>query len=125
MSGIMRRINRVFLIVGLIFGIAMLGLGHVPLGHSSGPDLTAYAMPDGKLPQLCITDADAGQSNPVHKIHCPACHLAAQLPAQDVVILATWALAPCSAQRRDTHLVRGQIGAPNVAEARAPPAPTV
>jgi hypothetical protein len=125
MLGSMQYIYRLFLNFGLILGLAMLGLGHVPSGKYAGPDFTAYTMPDGQLPQLCSTDANGGETHPLHKVHCPACHLFTQLPAQNVAIVAIWTLNPFAALHSDNHQVHGQIGAAHLPEARAPPTQAV
>lgn len=56
----------------LALSLVMLSFGHKPVA-AAGSDLSAYAMPDGTLPELCLpgtTDRNRGHDG------CPACVLA-------------------------------------------------
>lgn len=74
----------------LAFALALIG-PHLPAPRAGAatPDLTAYAMPDGTLPVLCLTgDADGGGGATKH---CPDCVVAK--------VVAVVAPAPASAPR--------------------------
>lgn len=88
---------------------------HAP---SAVVDLSAYAMPDGTLPELCLSSDGAGDDPP----HCFACRLVAApgvLPAaagSDRPV-AEWVVAP--APRADAPVRADAVWRPTAA--RAPP----
>ena len=101
--------------------LALLG-AHLPAppGGGAGPDLTAYAMPDGTLPVLCLTGHDG--DGPDAAKHCPDCVVAK--------VLAVVAPAPAAA-RRETAVeaarllpeIRLAAARPRAPPARGPPSP--
>jgi hypothetical protein len=105
--------------LGLVLGVMLLGIGTGPV-HQSEPDLSAYALPDGTLPQLCQTtpdnDDDAG-----HQARCPACHLAAHIPSPSAKPAAVWALVPYAQPFGHAAQVQTKTIAAAPPQARAPP----
>lgn len=85
-SGVMRRrlpANHLRLVLAILYGIAMalLPLAHraatLPTGTGAAPpDPAAYALPDGKLPMLCLSGGDGSGKTSVDA-GCPACTLTA------------------------------------------------
>ena len=108
--------------LGVIFGVALLAFAHPPL-RAHVVDLSAYAMPDGTLPELCIMDA--GADHPAHNVHCPACHLAAEIPAPSPSIAAVWTELPEGLPPQTAAQIIPPLRAGAPPEARAPPALTV
>jgi hypothetical protein len=87
----MQNIAHALLRLGLVLGVMLLGFAHAPL-RAAGPDMAAFAMPDGTMPQLCQTAPDEG--TPSQHVTCPACHLAANLGTPAAKPRAIWALVP-------------------------------
>lgn len=106
----------------LILGVALLAFAHQPL-RANVVDLSAYAMPDGTLPELCIVAVGADQ--PAHQIHCPACHLAAEIPAPSPIVAAIWTQLPETLPPQTTAQIIPSLRATAPPEARAPPTLTV
>jgi hypothetical protein len=115
-------IRSIFLRLGLILGVALLAFAHPPL-RAHVVDLSAYAMPDGTLPDLCLEDADA--DHPAQGVHCPACHLAAEPPAPRPNIAAVWTELPQILQPQTAAQFIPSLRTNAPPEARAPPALTV
>ena len=68
--------------VRILCAIALLfvGLGHQPvtLAQAAPLELSAYALPDGTLPILCLTDTDGSRKHAhVHAQPCDACRIGA------------------------------------------------
>lgn len=86
----------------LLCAVALLLVGSVhqlPARAASAPaiDLSAYALPDGTLPVLCLSPADDGSSSGTPHSHgCEACRLAATpellTPEHDLFRRADYAL---------------------------------
>lgn len=65
-------------LIAALYGLAMLlvPLAHQPLNVSDGPDLSAYALPDGTLPILCASlPGKPGQPAGKPGVICDACLL--------------------------------------------------
>ena len=62
---------RSLLVVLLALALAMVGYGH-RMALPAAPDLSAYAMPDGTLPVLCLVDGQDAQKH-MADAPCPAC----------------------------------------------------
>lgn len=113
-------------LANLLMGVVILALGllseaHLPMNAPA--DLTAYAMPDGTLPQLCL-DASGGDNSGRGNLtdgHCPACHLigAAALPQAAVVLV--WAITPKRVRAVSKPQIKEQRRAATPPQARAPP----
>ncbi len=108
-----RQFTQRLMVVLLALALGFVGFGHRMTGPV-GPNLAAFAMPDGTLPELC---EEGSGGNGKTDAPCPACTIAsaAQLPAVvalPVVLLtmaqADWA-APVQSVAQAHH-------------ARAPPA---
>lgn len=77
---------RLILCLILTISLGLLSKGHMPLRDAV--DLTAFAMPDGTLPVLCLDGgADHAKSG-----HCPDCSggALAGLP----VVMVSWQVVP-------------------------------
>jgi hypothetical protein len=118
MTRYIRQISQSLLVV--LLALAVVGIGY---GHRMNPgypvDLTAYAMPDGTLPQLCL---DGSAQDPIAKPPCPACTIVAAfllppatLPAPVLLAanMADWPMPIATAQAAHR---------PRAPPARGPPA---
>lgn len=77
MLGTLRQSRASFWIVALYaLAVATLGLAHKPVVVSAptAVELAAYALPDGTLPDLCLT-GHAGSTEQALNSHCEACAL--------------------------------------------------
>lgn len=85
MRGLRRNIlARQMLLAFFVLAMSALGFAHKPLQASQAPDLSVYALPDGTLPDLCLTGGGDGSKAPSHAHSvCQACLLvsASGLPA--------------------------------------------
>jgi ferric-dicitrate binding protein FerR (iron transport regulator) len=99
-----------------VLALWLVAWGHQPLRTA---DLAAYAMPDGSLPELCLTDGTTGPA----KAHepCPSCTLAKAVTLPDAPQAVRVAmLARVADWRQGTaHLVATPL--PRVPAARGPP----
>lgn len=77
MRGLRRNIlARQLLLALYVLAMSTLGFAHQPLHASNAPDLSAYALPDGTLPVLCLTGDGDGSKTPSHASSaCQACLL--------------------------------------------------
>lgn len=102
--------------------LALLGPARpAPALGAQAPDLSAYALPDGTIPDICGLDPGQG---PHGEAHCPACLAGKALPTMTAPALAPRALVPAGfplACRRPAPRARRRARAP---PARAPPPPT-
>lgn len=103
----------------VILGVALLAFAHPPL-RTHVVDLSAFAMPDGTMPQLC--SMDGGGEQPAHTVHCPACHLAAEIPAPSPSIATVWTELPEGLPPQTAAQIIPPLRAGAPPEARAPPA---
>lgn len=72
--GLNRHLPHWLLVLILAVGLAALGPARsVPALSAGGPDLSAYALPDGTLPDLCEWDQDGARQPHGIGAHCPAC----------------------------------------------------
>jgi hypothetical protein len=122
-TGVVHRIVRVILALLLV----MAGLSHQPLPgvvDIGTRDLSAYVLPDGTIPELCISTEDGGAHHYGAATTCEACLIAssALLPTPvDVVgrrmVIAVDVAAPSLGDRCNRRLFSANT-AP-----RAPPVP--
>lgn len=75
---------RLILCLILTISLGLLSKAHMPLQDAT--DLTAYAMPDGTLPALCL-GADHSKSG-----HCPDCAGGALVGLTEVMV--SWQVIP-------------------------------
>jgi hypothetical protein len=121
----LRRPHRATLLLVALYGLAMLlvPLAHRPLDMVAGPDLSAYALPDGTIAVLCSTvPAKSGQPTGRSGGTCDACLLtsAPGLIVTGVDIVPVLASAPVRLGRASqTHGVAQRIV--TAARPRAPP----
>lgn len=89
----------------LALSIALIGFAHQPPAAGAQPaqgvDLSAYALPDGSLPVLCLGVDGGGEAT--SGLHCPAC-----LVSKGFVLAAPAgglfaAFRPARAERRATN----------------------
>lgn len=114
--------------VAALYALAMLlvGFAHVPLatGAERGPDLSAYALPDGTLPVFCATEG-TGTDQPAARHGpqmCDACLVTAApglVPPHMALPAPPQAGARCAALPRRATRARAVW---NVPQARGPPA---
>lgn len=111
------RLNRVIVV---LFALALILVSYAHRPPQQTIDLTAYAMPDGTLPDLCLdVTGDQGSTN----TPCPACTLIAGMDLESAFVLAGVKLQsdienwPNPAQRL------WAMNAPRAPPARGPPAP--
>jgi hypothetical protein len=104
--------------LSLVLGVMLLGFAAGPV-HRAGPDMAAYAMPDGTLPQLCQTTPNGNDTG--HQAHCPACHLSANIPCPNAKPAAVWALVPYLHPFGHAAQVQSKTIAAAPPQARAPP----
>lgn len=73
--------------VRILCALALLfvGFGHQPvaMAESNPFDIAAYALPDGTLPALCVSENDDGQKDSggkhIHAQGCEACRISASV----------------------------------------------
>lgn len=77
MRGLRRNIHARQLLLALyVLAMSTLGFAHKPLQASEAQDLSAYALPDGTLPDLCLTGGGDGSKAPARaSATCQACLL--------------------------------------------------
>lgn len=97
------------------------------LAAAAGIDLSLYALPDGTLPDLCLTlhGDEAGGHEGHQSPHCPVCTLAKSLiaPAPEAIATAfAYAKAYPAPALDSAALPRARPGAHR---ARGPPAPAL
>lgn len=108
-------------IMALLLAVALIGLS---FGHrmvlEDPVDLSAYAMPDGSLPELCHDGgADHGTKD---QPPCPLCRIIAALDMPPIISLAPVQLAPASVVWPDTALADASLYQSRAPPARGPPA---
>ncbi len=116
-------------ILRIICALALLfvAFGHQPmaLAENASPDITAYALPDGSLPILCVSESDSGQKDKTKHIHaqdCDACRISASvlLPQPVDSLGERLQLASFAAMRSFTRIAQRRVFSPGTAP-RAPP----
>lgn len=119
----MRRFARQFtqnvLVLLLAVALAVLGLGHRMALHDP-VDLSAYAMPDGTLPELCHDGGtpDQGQKD---QAPCPACRIIAAVELPPVLTLPAVQLEHVAVVWPDVALADVSADPPRAPPARGPP----
>jgi hypothetical protein len=111
------------LMLRLVLALAIVAASFMPrmpaFSAESGPDLSAYVLPDGSLPVICAFGGDADGKNSTG--HCAFCHIwsAATLPEPPV------ALGETLSGRRATPilLTTEQTSTPRTRGLSAPRAP--
>ena len=108
-------------VMALLLVVALVGLG---FGHrmmlQDPVDLSAYAMPDGTLPELCH---DGGADhNAKDQPPCPLCRIVVGLDIPPVVGLPPMQLAPSSVVWPRSALAVAGLYQPRAPPARGPPA---
>jgi hypothetical protein len=134
MNGTVRDMRR--WAAGILCALALLfsGVPHHPVAAPVPVDLADYVLPDGTIPDLCLTDAHAGDDAAPgdgtghHGHECGSCCLSvvAALPLPAVAFLRGRASRPAAVGRRAYVSVLPAVLGPGLG-ARAPPSaqPTV
>jgi hypothetical protein len=110
---------RSLLVVLLALALAMVGYGH-RMALPDAPDLSAYAMPDGTLPVLCLVDGQDAQKH-MADAPCPACVISAALQMPPVVAVPAIALGTGIVIWPLPGDVHGRAHAARAPPARGPP----
>lgn len=119
----MKRFARQFaqnvMLLVLAAALGVLGFGHRMALHDP-VDLSAYAMPDGSLPELCHDggSADPGQK---HQAPCPACRIIAAVELPPILSLPPVQLEPVAVIWPEAALADTPAQPPRAPPARGPP----
>jgi len=73
--------------------VAFVFLAHQPAPPSSvSPDLSAYTLPDGSTPYICLAGDHSAPDDPAPSLHCEFCRLVSATalpePVADIVLEA-------------------------------------
>lgn len=120
MNRFARQFARNVMVLLLAVALITLGFGHRMALHDP-VDLSAYAMPDGTLPELCH-DGGAADHGAKHQPPCPACRIIAALDMPVVAALPAVALVVAIVVWPDTALADANAHPPRAPPARGPPA---
>lgn len=103
----------------LAVALGVLGFGHRIALHDP-VDLSAYAMPDGTLPELCHDGGtqDHGQKD---QAPCPACRIIAAMELPPVITLPPVQLEPVTVIWPEAALADASEHQPRAPPARGPP----
>ena len=110
---------RTLLVVLLALALGLVGYGH-RLILPDAPDLSAFAMPDGTLPALCL---DGGQDDQRQTVQapCPACVISAGLQIPPMVALPVVVLSGEIIEWPAPAAVHGHAHPVRAPPARGPP----
>ena len=103
----------------LAVALGVLGFGHRIAPHVP-VDLSAYAMPDGTLPELCH-DGGAADHGAKDQPPCPACRIIAAVEMPPVITLPPVQLVPVAVVWPDVALADASAHPPRAPPARGPP----
>ncbi len=103
----------------LAVALAVLGLGHRMALHDP-VDLSAYAMPDGTLPELCH-DRGTAEHGAKDQPPCPACRIIAAVELPPIITLPPMQLVPVAVVWPDVALADASTHPPRAPPARGPP----
>lgn len=119
MTQFVRQFTQNVMLLLLAVALGVLGFGHRIAPHVP-VDLSAYAMPDGTLPELCHdgAPADHGQED---QAPCPACRIIAALALPQPLALPAIHLEPVSVVWPRTALADTAAHQPRAPPARGPP----
>lgn len=90
----LRLSNPLSVIIRVAIAVALLtaGFAHRPaVGEMSAPDLAIYALPDGSLPDICLTGSDGDPDGDASK-KCEFCRWAASAAVLPPRALPLWIL---------------------------------
>lgn len=120
MIRMMRQFAQNLTVLLLAAAFSLLGYGHQIRLHDP-VDLSAYAMPDGTLPELCH-DAGLGDHGQKDQAPCPLCRIIAAMELPPVVTLPPVQLVPVVVVWQDAALTDAEGHQPRAPPARGPPA---
>ena len=103
----------------LAVALGVLGFGHRMALHDP-VDLSAYAMPDGTLPELCH-DGGTAEHGAKDQAPCPACRIIAAGELPTVLALPPVQLEPIAVVWPDVALADASTHQPRAPPARRPP----
>ncbi len=114
-----RPFARTLMLLLLAVALGVLGFGHRVALHDP-VDLSAYAMPDGTLPELCHDGgaADHGQKD---QAPCPACRIIAAVELPPMITLPPVQLEPVAVVWPEAALAGASEHQPRAPPARGPP----
>ena len=110
---------RTLLVVLLALVLVLVCYGH-RLFLPDAPDLSAYAMPDGTLPALCL-DGSQDDQRQTAQAPCPACVISAGLQIPPVVALPVVVLSGEIIEWPAPAAVHGHAHPVRAPPARGPP----
>lgn len=119
MSRFARQFAQNVMLLLLAVALAVLGFGHRMALHDP-VDLSAYAMPDGTLPELCH-DGGTADHDQKDQAPCPACRIIAAVELPPVITLPPVQLEPVAVVWPDVALADVSIHPPRAPPARGPP----
>ncbi|OYU40842.1 MAG: hypothetical protein CFE33_01795 [Pseudorhodobacter sp. PARRP1] len=120
MIRMMRQFAQTLTLLLFAAALSVLGYGHQMPLHDP-VDLSAYAMPDGTLPELCH-DAGSAEHGQKGQPPCPLCRIIAALELPPVVTLPPLHLDPVAVVWRDAALTDAKSHQSRAPPARGPPA---
>ncbi|MES2435274.1 MAG: hypothetical protein V4586_15810 [Pseudomonadota bacterium] len=108
-------------VMALLLAVALvaLGFGHRMALHDP-VDLSAYAMPDGTLPELCH-DGGTADHGAKDQAPCPACRIIAAVELPQLITLPPVELVPVTVVWPDLALADASTHQPSAPPARGPP----
>lgn len=109
--------SQTLLVVLLALALVFVGFGHRMAGPDA-PGLSAYAMPDGTLPDLCV---DGSGGNSATDTPCPACTITAAMHLPAAVALPAVQLSRSQADWPLPAPPDAQAHQPRAPPARGPP----
>ena len=120
MSRFARQFAQNVMVLLLAGALGVLGFGH-RMALQDPVDLSAYAMPDGTLPELCHDGGTAGHDQK-DQPPCPACRIIAAVELPHVITLPSVQLVPVTVVWPDVALADASTYLPRAPPARGPPA---
>ncbi len=119
MSRFARQFAQNVMVLLLAVALGVLGFGHRMALHDP-VDLSAYAMPDGTLPELCH-DGGTAEHGQKEQPPCPACRIIAAVELPPVITLPPVQLEPVAVIWPDVALADASAHPPRAPPARGPP----
>ncbi|MDZ4310304.1 MAG: hypothetical protein U1A24_07085 [Cypionkella sp.] len=114
-----RPFAQTLMVLLLAVALSVLGFGHRIALHVP-VDLSAYAMPDGTLPELCH-DGGGPEHGAKDQPPCPACRIIAAVELPAVITLPPVQLVPVTVVWPDVALADASSHLPRAPPARGPP----
>ena len=119
MSRFARQFAQNVMVLLLAVGLTALGFGH-RMGLHDAVDLSAYAMPDGTLPELCH-DGETAEHGAKDQPPCPACRIIPAVELPPIITLPPVQLVVVTVVWPDVALADASTHQPRAPPARGPP----